>query len=132
MPDLPYSQPADALVVFGITGDLARKMTFDALYRLEAQRRLGCPVIGVAIDDWDDPALRHHARQAIAGDGRQVDERVLGRLEARLSYVQGDYGDPTTYARVADALAGARRPVFYLEIPPKLFATVVRGLGGAA
>jgi glucose-6-phosphate 1-dehydrogenase len=130
-PATPYSGPADALVIFGITGDLARKMTFKSLYRLEARNRLDCPIIGVAIDDWDDEELREHARSAIAGDGEEVGGQVLDRLVARLSYVQGDYAQPETYGVVAEALAKARRPVFYLEIPPALFATVVRGLGEA-
>jgi glucose-6-phosphate 1-dehydrogenase len=127
----PYSEPADALVIFGITGDLARKMTMDALYRLEARGRLDCPIIGVALDDWDDDALRDHARSTIAGDGKEVDGQALDRLTARLSYVQGDYAEPATYERVAKGLENARRPIFYLEIPPALFATVVRGLGEA-
>jgi glucose-6-phosphate 1-dehydrogenase len=130
-PATPYSGPADALVIFGITGDLARKMTFKSLYRLEARNRLDCPIIGVAIDDWDDEELREHARSAIAVDGEEVGGQVLDRLVARLSYVQGDYAQPETYGVVAEALAKARRPVFYLEIPPALFATVVRGLGEA-
>jgi len=125
------SEPADALVIFGITGDLARKMTFDALYRLEARGRLGCPIVGVAIDDWDAEALRSHARDAIAAHRDTVDEEVLGRLLGRLSYAQGDYADEATFGRVAAALAGAAHPVFYLEIPPALFGTVVRGLGAA-
>lgn len=130
-PTAPYSDPADALVVFGISGDLARKMTLDALYRLEARGRLNCPIIGVAIDDWNDEALREHARAAITAGGEEIDERALERLAARLSYIKGDYGDGATYERVAKALSGVRRPLFYLEIPPALFATVVRGLGGA-
>jgi glucose-6-phosphate 1-dehydrogenase len=130
-PEGPYSEPADVLAIFGITGDLARKMTFRSLYRLEARDRLDCPIIGVARDDWDDEALREHARSAVAGDGEEVDERALDRLVARLSYVQGDYAQPETYEAVANALAKAHRPVFYLEIPPTLFATVVRGLGEA-
>jgi glucose-6-phosphate 1-dehydrogenase len=130
-PATPYSQPADALVIFGISGDLARKMTFKALYRLEARGRLDCPIVGVAIDDWDDEALRRHARDAIAAGGDEVDDQFVGRLVGRLSYVRGDYAEQATYGRVAAALEGFERPVFYLEIPPALFATVVRGLGEA-
>src|SRR6187551_2012303 len=122
---------ADVLTIFGITGDLAKKMTFRALYRLEAQDKLNCPIVGVAIDDWDVEQLREHARQAIASTVESPDEDVFGRLAARLSYVQGDYADAATFKRVAAAIGGAQRPVFYLEIPPSLFATVVHGLGDA-
>jgi glucose-6-phosphate 1-dehydrogenase len=128
---MPTTLPADALAIFGISGDLAKKMTFRALYRLEARDMLDCPIVGVAIDDWTTEQLRDHARKAIADTIEDPDDDVLGRLAARLSYVQGDYADAATFARVADAIGEAERPVFYLEIPPSLFATVVHGLGKA-
>ncbi len=124
-------EAADVLAIFGISGDLARKMTFHALYRLEARGRLSCPIVGVAIDDWDDGKLREHAREAIAATVEDPDEDVLARLAERLSYVQGDYADAATFERVGKALSDRKRPVFYLEIPPALFATVVGGLGKA-
>jgi glucose-6-phosphate 1-dehydrogenase len=124
-------QAADVLAIFGISGDLARKMTFRALYRLEERGKLDCPIVGVAIDDWDDEKLREHARKAIGDTVGSPDEDVFARLAGRLSYVQGDYEDPGTFERVAEALGDAQRPVFYLEIPPALFATVVQGLGKA-
>ncbi|HEV7562141.1 MAG TPA: glucose-6-phosphate dehydrogenase [Solirubrobacterales bacterium] len=122
---------ADVLAIFGISGDLAKKMTFRALYRLEAAGRLDCPIVGVAIDEWDDEQLRQHAREAITNTVSGPDDEVLGRLEARLSYVQGDYADAATFEKVGKALGDAEHPVFYLEIPPSLFATVVNGLGEA-
>ena len=122
---------ADVLTIFGISGDLAKKMTFHALYRLEARGKLDCPIVGVAIDDWDDEKLRSHAREAISTTVEDPDEDVFGRLAARLSYIQGDYADPETFERVGKAIEAAKRPVFYLEIPPSLFATVVQGLGQA-
>ncbi len=122
---------ADVLAIFGISGDLAKKMTFRALYRLEAAGRLGCPIVGVAIDEWDDEKLRSHAREAITNTVSSPDGEVLGRLEKRLSYVQGDYADAATFERVGKAIGDAKHPVFYLEIPPSLFATVVDGLGAA-
>jgi glucose-6-phosphate 1-dehydrogenase len=122
---------ADVLAIFGISGDLAKKMTFRALYRLEARGKLGCPIVGVAIDEWDDEKLRQHAREAIGATVGDPDEDVFDRLAARLSYVQGDYGEAETFARVGKALGDAKHPVFYLEIPPSLFATVVQGLGEA-
>ncbi|HEX6456322.1 MAG TPA: glucose-6-phosphate dehydrogenase [Solirubrobacterales bacterium] len=122
---------ADVLAIFGISGDLAKKMTFRALYRLEAAGKLDVPIVGVAIDDWDDAKLREHAREAIGATVGSPDEDVFDRLAERLTYVQGDYEDPGTFARVGKALGEAKRPVFYLEIPPALFATVVKGLGEA-
>ncbi|HWW67419.1 MAG TPA: glucose-6-phosphate dehydrogenase [Solirubrobacterales bacterium] len=122
---------ADVLTIFGITGDLAKKMTFRALYRLEARGKLDCPIVGVAIDDWDIEKLREHAREAIAATVTDPDEDVFARLAARISYVQGDYADADTFKRVGVAIGRAKRPVFYLEVPPSLFATVVHGLGDA-
>jgi glucose-6-phosphate 1-dehydrogenase len=122
---------ADVLAIFGISGDLAKKMTFRALYRLEAAGKLDVPIVGVAIDDWDDEKLREHAREAIGATVGSPDEDVFDRLAKRLTYVQGDYEDPNTFARVGKALGDADHPVFYLEIPPALFATVVQGLGTA-
>lgn len=124
-------KPADALVVFGITGDLARKMTLRSLYRLERRRLLDLPILGVAVEDWDVERLRQHAREAISESGEQLDEEVFGRLAGRLSYVCGDFKDDAAYQRVAKALGDASDPVFYLEIPPSLFGTVVAGLDGA-
>jgi glucose-6-phosphate 1-dehydrogenase len=122
---------ADVLAIFGITGDLAKKMTFPALYRLEARGKLDCPIVGVAIDDWDIEQLRKHAHDAIVAAVRNPEGDVFDRLAARLSYVQGDYADAVTFTRVGEAIGDAQRPVFYLEIPPSLFATVVHGLDGA-
>jgi glucose-6-phosphate 1-dehydrogenase len=125
------AEAADVLTIFGISGDLAKKMTFRALYRLEASRKLDCPIVGVALDDWSDEQLREHAHKAIASTVKDPDEDVFARLAARFSYVQGDYTDPDTFKRVGEAIQGKERPVFYLEIPPALFATVVGGLGKA-
>ena len=122
---------ADVLTIFGISGDLARKMTFRALYRLEERGKLDFPIFGVAIDEWDDRKLRDHAREAIAASVEDPDEDVFGRLAERLHYVQGDYADAATFERVGEAIGDCRRPLFYLEIPPSLFATVVHGLAAA-
>jgi glucose-6-phosphate 1-dehydrogenase len=119
------------LVVFGITGDLARVMTFRSLYRLERRGLLSCPVVGVAVDDWTLDQLVERARTSIVATGEPFDEAVFGRLVQRLSYVKGDFTDPGTYDRVAAAVSGAARPVFYLEIPPFLFGRVVQGLSEA-
>jgi glucose-6-phosphate 1-dehydrogenase len=122
---------ADVFVVFGITGDLAKVMTFRSLYRLERRGLLDCPIVGVAFDDWTLDHLKQHALECIEGTGEKVDPAVFERFAARLSYVQGDFADVGTYARVGEAIKGAQRPVFYLEIPPFLFGTVVKGLSEA-
>ncbi len=127
----PAEAEADVLVIFGITGDLARVMTFRSLYRLEARGLLRVPIVGVAVDDWSAEKLRDHARESIAATGEKVDDAVFARLAERFSYVQGDFADPGAYARVGAAINGRRTPVFYLEIPPSLFATVVKGLHAA-
>jgi glucose-6-phosphate 1-dehydrogenase len=123
--------PADVLVVFGITGDLAKVMTFHSLYRLEQRGLLDCPILGVAVDDWTVDMLRERARAAIIGAGEPLDEAVFARFAARLDYVSGDFADSSTFERVADAIDGASSPVFYLEIPPFLFGPVIRGLADA-
>ncbi|QHT55610.1 glucose-6-phosphate dehydrogenase [Cellulomonas sp. H30R-01] len=125
------TRPADVLVIFGITGDLAHVMTFRSLYRLERRGLLDVPVVGVAADDWTLEQLADRARTSIAETGETIDEDVLKRFLGRLSYVSGDFTDPETYERVAKAVDGAVTPVFYLEIPPFLFGRVVQGLAEA-
>jgi len=124
-------QQADVFVIFGITGDLAKVMTFRSLYRLEARGLLDCPIVGVAVDDWGVDQLVQRARESIQGTGEQLDLEVFDRFAARLSYVSGDFTDSATYQRVGDAIKGAEYPVFYLEIPPFLFGTVVKELAEA-
>jgi glucose-6-phosphate 1-dehydrogenase len=122
---------ADALAIFGITGDLARRMTLPALYRLEARGLLPCPVIGMGRADWDAAQLRKRARAAIEEAEGRIDERAFDRLADRLDYVSGDVDDPEVYARLAKALGGAERPVFYRATPPSLFGPVIEALGAA-
>jgi glucose-6-phosphate 1-dehydrogenase len=121
----------DVLVVFGITGDLAKVMTFRSLYRLEARGLLDCPIVGVAVDDWSIDDLKDRARTSIEGAGEQIDQKVFDRFADRLSYVSGDFTDPATYERVGAAIEGTTTPVFYLEIPPFLFGQVVKQLSDA-
>jgi glucose-6-phosphate 1-dehydrogenase len=125
------TRPADVLVVFGITGDLARVMTFRSLYRLEKRGLLTCPVVGVAADDWTLDQLVERAKTSIEQTGEDLDKVVFDRFAERLSYVSGDFTSPATYERVGDAIKGAKTPVFYLEIPPFLFGRVVKGLSEA-
>jgi glucose-6-phosphate 1-dehydrogenase len=125
------SSAADVLVIFGITGNLARKMTFRSLYRLERRGLLRCPVIGVARAEWSAATLRDHARRAIEEAGEVIDEEVFRRFAGRLSMITGEYGNARTYDRLARAVAARRTPVFYLETPPALFSPVVEGLARA-
>jgi glucose-6-phosphate 1-dehydrogenase len=121
---------ADAMAIFGITGDLARKQTFSALYRLERRRLLSCPIVGVAKDEWSDETLREHARQALEEDGEKIDQPTFKRFAERLSMISGDFDDPAVYERVGAALTDKHAPLFYLEVPPSLFSKVVDGLAG--
>jgi glucose-6-phosphate 1-dehydrogenase len=121
----------DVLVVFGITGDLAKVMTFRSLYRLEARGLLDVPIVGVAVDDWTLDDLKDRARTSIEGTGEKIDSKVFDRFTERFSYVSGDFTDPATYERVGAAIDGATTPVFYLEIPPFLFGQVVKELSEA-
>ena len=121
------SQAADVLVVFGITGDLAKVMTFRSLYRLEARGLLDCPIVGVAVDDWTDDDLQARARDSIEGTGEQIDQEVFDRFAARLSYRAGRLRRPRDLSSGSARRSTApQSPVFYLEIPPFLFGTVVK------
>jgi glucose-6-phosphate 1-dehydrogenase len=124
-------RPADVFVIFGITGDLAKQMTFRSLYRLERRGLLDCPIVGVAVDDWTLDDLRERARSSIVAGGETLDEKLFERFIARFSYVAGDFADSETFERLAAAIPDARSPVFYLEIPPFLFGTVIKGLAAA-
>ena len=122
------SGSSDALVLFGITGDLARRRLFSVLYELTAKGRLDIPVVGVATRPWDDATLVENARLALTEAGVAVDETVFERLAGNLSYVAGDYREASTFATIASRLDGCTRPLFYLAIPPGLFDNVVEGL----
>ena len=122
------AERSDAIVLFGASGDLAKKMTFISLYRLAERGLLDLPIIGVAFTSWSDDDLRTHARAALDAAGIEIDEKIWKGMSDRMRFVQGDYTKAVTYEAVKTALAGASRPLFYLEIPPSLFETVVRGL----
>ena len=121
---------ADALILFGISGDLARKKLFAALYDLTEAGHLDMPVIGVASRPWDDETLRTQAKEALINEGRKVDEKVFSRLAANLTYCSGNYKDPDTFKRLAERVKDRKCAVSYLAIPPGLFESVVEGLAG--
>ncbi|MDP8955113.1 MAG: glucose-6-phosphate dehydrogenase [Actinomycetota bacterium] len=121
--------PADALVLFGASGDLARKKLFPAVYRLARRGLLdGIPVLGVAGSDWDDERLREYARTSIDQWGGGVDPAAFSSLARRLSYLQGDYRSDAVYDDLAERLSGSACPLVYLAIPPELFDDVISGL----
>ncbi|HMC80022.1 MAG TPA: glucose-6-phosphate dehydrogenase [Acidimicrobiia bacterium] len=124
---------ADALVLFGATGDLAYKKLFPSLYHLAARRVLdGRPIVGVATSDLSDDDIRQRARDSVAAAGLDtIDEKALDALTAHLGYVSGNYRDQTTFERLAERLKGAEHPMFYLAIPPSLFDDVASGLANA-
>lgn len=122
-------QRADALVLFGITGDLAYKKIFPSVHAMAKRGALALPVVGVAREGWGRERLLARARESIAEHGGGVDERAFGALAERLRYVAGDYTDPAVYDRLREALGDAQRPVHYLAIPPSLFPVVVEGFG---
>lgn len=121
---------SDALVMFGASGDLARKKLFPAVYRLHRRGLLNLPVIGVALDDWTDDDLRARARQSLDEAGERLDEATWGRFADKLRYVSGDYTQPETFAKVKAAVGDAQHPVFHFAIPPSMFSTVAGGLAG--
>ena len=120
---------SDALVFFGITGDLAYKKIFPALHAMAKRGTLDVPIIGVAASDWTVEALKQRARDSVKAHG-EVDEAAFADMTRRLQYVKGDYRAADTYARLHDCLKGAQHPLHYLAIPPSLFADVVNGLSG--
>ena len=123
-------QQADAFVFFGATGDLAYKKIFPALHRLTRGGQLDIPVIGVARGGWNLERLRERAREGVERHG-SVDPDAFEKLSRLLRYVGGDYDDPATYAALRKELGDAKRPLYYLAIPPALFGTVVGRLHDA-
>ena len=127
----PGTNASDLLVIFGITGDLARKMTFPSLYRLEDKGLLQCPIMGVASDDISKDELLNRAHAAIADAGEKIDDDVFDQLADRLSYLHGDVTDSALYEALAKQIGRKHRSLYYLEMPPSLFAPIVENLGKA-
>ena len=119
---------SDALVVFGVTGDLARKQIFPALYGMCVRGALPGQVIGVASSPLSIDALRSRTRASIEERVSAIDEEALSRLLSSLQYVSGDYNDAATFDALKLALRPAQRPAHYLAIPPALFPAVIEGL----
>ena len=122
---------SDALVLFGVTGDLAHKMIFPALYAMAKRGTLKVPVIGVAFPKWSLAHMHQRVTDSIRRSGGIDNQRAFHHLLSQLKYVSGDYNDQGTFTAIREALGNARRPAHYLAIPPALFATVIKGLGAA-
>jgi glucose-6-phosphate 1-dehydrogenase len=122
---------SDALVIFGVTGDLAHKKIFPALYAMVKRGALKVPVIGVAFPKWSTERLHKRVTDSIKRAGGVDNKCALQQLLFLLNYVSGDYKDPGTFTTIKEVLGKARRPAHYLAIPPSLFETVIRGLGEA-
>ena len=119
---------SDALVFFGVTGDLAYKQIFPALQAIIRRGELDMPIIGVAGRPWKIEQLRAHVHESLEASGK-VDPAAFDKLCSLLQYVSGDYNNAETYAKLRQALGSAQRPLYYLAIPPSMFGPAVEGLG---
>lgn len=126
-----HPKPADALVIFGATGDLAYQQIFPALFALSRRGMLDLPVIGVAGSNWSVEQLQARALDSISREGRVLDPPEVERFLSALQYVSGDYRDRNCFEALRFALGDAQHPAFYLAIPPALFAAVIQGLQAA-
>lgn len=126
----PDQPEADALVLSGATGDLAKRKLFPSLYRLERSGTLTVPVIGVARSDWTDDDFRSHCRESIEEHIDNADGAVIDSLTARLDLIQGDYADEATWNELRDILDRneSETAVFYMAIPPTIFPMVAEKL----
>ncbi len=124
-------QEADQLVIFGISGDLAKKMTIPSLYRLERRELLKLPILGVAFDAWTEEQFIAHARESVETVEGSVDDAVFTRLADRITYIHGDFTDDALYQEISKQINGKKAPCFYLEIPPGLFVVVAQNLAKA-
>ncbi len=125
------TERADAIVLFGMTGDLAHKKIFPALYGMAQRGALHARIVGVASSDLSQQQLHDRVRKSIKDAGKPEDSEAMRTLLERVSYVSGDYNNPEVFQRLKDALQGAQRTVHYLAIPPDLFGTVITGLAGS-
>jgi glucose-6-phosphate 1-dehydrogenase len=123
---------SDALVIFGVTGDLAHKAIFPALYALVKSGALQTPVVGVASPKWTLEQLRARVENSVEQSPGGIDDKdAMRRLDELIVYVSGDYNDAKTFGLIKQALGDAKRPAHYLAIPPALFETVINGLKAA-
>lgn len=115
------TDPMDALVIFGATGDLAKLETYPALVGLVERGLLGVPIIGVAKSGWKVEQLRDYATASLGTNGMDPQAPAAAKMLGLLRYVDGDLDDPATYAAMSDQMGAGTRALFYLEVPPLLF-----------
>ncbi|MBU6417606.1 MAG: glucose-6-phosphate dehydrogenase, partial [Xanthomonadaceae bacterium] len=121
---------SDAFVFFGATGDLAYKQIFPALQALIKDGKLDMPVIGIARSGWTVTQLRQRAEDSLKEHGG-VDKAAFAKLSKQMQYIDGDYGDASTYEKLRKALGNTEHPLHYLAIPPSMFVPVVKGLAAS-
>ena len=119
---------ADVLVLFGATGDLAKKKLFPALYDLEELGQLDMPVFGVASSKWTQDVFRDNVEAAIRARKPEADEDVLRKIRDEVQLIVGDYNNPDTFKELAEAIKDYKLPVIYLAIAPEFFATITESL----
>jgi glucose-6-phosphate 1-dehydrogenase len=119
---------ADVLVLFGATGDLAKKKLFPALYDLEELGQLDMPVIGVASSKWTQEVFRNNVEAAIRARKSDADEDILAKVRDEVQLIVGDYNNPETFVELAETIKGYKLPVIYLAIAPEFFATITKSL----
>lgn len=119
---------ADALVLFGATGDLAKKKLFPALYDLQELKELDIQIFGVASSKWTQEVFRENVEAAIRVRKPDADEKILGKLLNEMQLLVGDYEDPETFVKLADLIKDFKLPVIYLAIAPEHFAKITKGL----
>jgi len=119
---------ADVLVLFGATGDLAKKKLFPALYDMEDLGQLDIPVVGVASSKWTQEVFRDNVEAAVRARKSNADERIITKLRDEVQLIVGDYNNPQTFVELAEAIKGYKLPVIYLAIAPEFFATITKSL----
>jgi len=119
---------ADVLVLFGATGDLAKKKLFPALYDMEDLGQLDIPVVGVASSKWTQEVFRDNVEAAVRARKSNADERIITKLRDEVQLIVGDYNNPGTFVELAEAIKGYKLPVIYLAIAPEFFATITKSL----
>ncbi|WP_214319435.1 glucose-6-phosphate dehydrogenase [Nonomuraea sediminis] len=122
---------ADALVIFGATGDLAKIETFPALVGLVERGVLDVPVVGVAKSGWGLEQFRAYAEASLRHNDIDPEGEAARKMLGLLRYVDGDLGDDATYQAMSDEAGAGGRLLFYLEVPPPLFGRIAQGIATA-
>ena len=119
---------ADALVLFGATGDLAKKKLFPALYDLQDLGELDLKIFGVASSRWSQEIFKENVVSAISARKPELNQEVLDKLTGEMQLIVGEYDDPATFVALADAIKDFKLPVIYLAIAPEYFGKITTAL----